>query len=47
MLVYVFNFDLLEFSSAILEKGLLGSPAGPQGFALKNTEGESRSGPVA
>ena len=23
VLVYVFNFDLLEFSAAILEKGLL------------------------
>ena len=23
MLVYVFNFDLFEFSAAILEKGLL------------------------
>ena len=29
VLVYIFNFDLLEFSAAILEKGLLLSPGGP------------------
>ena len=36
VLVFVFNFDLFKFSAAILEKGLLQTPAVPH---LRDTQG--------
>ena len=36
VLVYVFNFDLFEFSAAILEKGLLKCPSTNRAMASSN-----------